>query len=338
MFLSVQVIELLLSVVLVVLVVVNGGGDQLEIGFYNESCPSAEETVQWVVARAYKSNPIIAPALIRLHFHDCFVRGCDGSVLLDSIPGNASEKESEINKSLQGFNIIDEAKAMIEAQCPHIVSCADILAFAARDSSTLSGKIDYQVPAGRRDGTISLASEVEANLPSPLFNATQLIANFESKNLTAQEMVTLAGAHSIGVAHCNSFINRLYNFSEISDEDPSLNPIYALMLKMKCPSNVTSTDPTIVPLDSLTPEILDNKYYVGLKLHLGLLTSDEALLTNKTLEDMVNIFANDPKVWAWAFPQAIVKMGGIEVLTGTEGEIRINCSVVNGGSFAFSDQ
>ncbi|XP_042491355.1 peroxidase 5-like [Macadamia integrifolia] len=332
---QVELVLLQFFMVLVVLVV-NGG--PLEIGFYNESCPSAEETVKWVVARAYESKPGIAPGLIRLHFHDCFVRGCDGSVLLDSTPGNPSEKEADPNKSLQGFEVIDKAKEMIEAQCPHIVSCADILAFAARDSATLAGKIDYQVPVGRLDGRVSIASEVLLNIPSPLFNATQLVANFAVKNLTAEDMVTLSGAHSIGVAHCDAFINRLYNFSETSDVDPSLDPIYAKFLKIKCPPNVTHTDPTIVQLDALTPETLDNKYYVGLKLNLGLLTSDQALLTNETLEAMVNMNAYHPEVWDWAFAKAMVKMGEIiEVETGTEGEIRVNCRVINSGSFAFTD-
>ncbi|KAF8401231.1 hypothetical protein HHK36_012161 [Tetracentron sinense] len=310
-------------------------GATLDIGFYNESCPSAEETVQLIVARAYASDPGIAAALIRLHFHDCFVRGCDGSVLLDSTPGNSAEKEAIPNRSLRGFEIIDEVKAMLEVQCPYIVSCADILTFAARDSVTLGGKINYQVPAGRRDGLVSIESEADANIPSPLFNATQLIANFASKNLTAEEMVTLSGAHTIGVAHCNSFINRLYNFSETSDEDPTLDPTYAEILKSKCPPNVTQTDPTVVSLDALTPEILDNTYYVGLERNLGLLTSDQALLTKPSLKSRVDIYANHPTTWAWKFARAMVRMGEIEVLTGTNGEIRKNCRVVNGGGFSF---
>nr|DAD38411.1 TPA_asm: hypothetical protein HUJ06_009052 [Nelumbo nucifera] len=304
-------------------------GVDLEIGFYDKSCPSAEETVRQVVAGAYANNRRIAPGLIRMHFHDCF--GCDGSVLLDSTLGNSSEKEAEPNRSLHGFQVIDDAKAMVEAQCPGVVSCADILAFAARDSASLAGKIHYRVPAGRRDGLVSIESEVITNIPSPLLNATELVGSFAAKNLTTADMVTLSGAHSVGVAHCSSFINRLYNFSDTDDIDPTLDPIYASILRSKCPSNVTSTDPTVVSLDSLTPAVLDNMYYVGLQLNRGLLTSDQALLTETSLKDLVDLNAYYGKVWDWKFAKAMVKMGGIEVLTGSDGEIRKNCRVVNGG-------
>lgn len=61
------------------------------------------------------------------------MQGCDGSILLDSIPGLPSEKESEPNLSLRGFGTIDLVKAKVEQACPGVVSCADILALVARD-------------------------------------------------------------------------------------------------------------------------------------------------------------------------------------------------------------
>jgi len=151
------------------------------------------------------------------------LQGCDGSVLIDTVGNLTAEKDAIANNpSLRFFNVVDSAKASLEAQCPGVVSCADVLAFAARDSVVLTGGLAYQVPAGRRDGRISLANDT-SDLPPPFFNATQLVDNFAKKNLTLEDMVVLSGAHTLGVSHCSSFAglinpgDRLYNFSGSAD-------------------------------------------------------------------------------------------------------------------------
>ena len=55
-----------------------------------------------------------------------------------------------------------------------------------------TGGLGYDVPAGRRDGKISLASETLTNLPPPSFYVDQL-TKFFSKGFTQEEMVTLSG-------------------------------------------------------------------------------------------------------------------------------------------------
>lgn len=67
-------------------------------------------------------------------FDLCYVQGCDGSVLLDKVNNTKAEKDAVPNQSLSGFHVIDEIKAEVEKQCPKTVSCADILALAARDA------------------------------------------------------------------------------------------------------------------------------------------------------------------------------------------------------------
>ena len=47
---------------------------QLQVGFYSDSCPDAEDTVAAAVQDAAAGDPTILPALLRLQFHDCFVR------------------------------------------------------------------------------------------------------------------------------------------------------------------------------------------------------------------------------------------------------------------------
>lgn len=68
-----------------------------------------------------------------------YLQGCDASILLDSKDGKSAEKDAIPNRSVTGYEIIDEIKARLENECPDIVSCADIVAIAARDA------VSYQV-------------------------------------------------------------------------------------------------------------------------------------------------------------------------------------------------
>ncbi|KAH0992928.1 hypothetical protein GBA52_004411 [Prunus armeniaca] len=303
----------------------------LKIGFYQTACPSAETMVRNTVTKALAADPAIAAALIRLHFHDCFVRGCDASILLDSKPGMPAEKESTMNKGVQGFEVIDEAKAAIEAQCPNTVSCADIIAFAARDSVFGAGGLRYAVPGGRRDGLASLIDEAAENLPGAFFNSTELRGNFARKGLSMEEMVTLSGAHSIGDSHCSAFSKRLYSFSARFPQDPSMDGAYAETLKSKCPRprNLTDSVDPVVAFDPSTPALLDNNYYKNLLSHRGLLASDQELWSSGLTRKMVKYNRNHPGAWASKFAAAMVKMGSIGVMVGRNGEIRNNCRAVN---------
>ena len=82
-------------------------------------------------------------------------------------------------------------------------------------------------------------------------------------------------------------------------------------------------------MDLITPTKLDNRYYVGLQNNLGLFTSDAALLTNTTMKALVDSFVRSEATWKAKFAKSMLKMGQIEVLTGTQGEIRRNCRVIN---------
>jgi hypothetical protein len=62
------------------------------------------------------------------------LKGCDASVLLNSKGNNKAEKDGPPIISLHAFYVIDNAKKALEAKCPGVVSCADILALAARDA------------------------------------------------------------------------------------------------------------------------------------------------------------------------------------------------------------
>ncbi|ERN09604.1 hypothetical protein AMTR_s00029p00176560, partial [Amborella trichopoda] len=103
---------------------------QLSSNFYDSSCPNALSTIRSKIRSAISAERRMGASLIRLHFHDCFVNGCDGSLLL---PEEKTARGN--NNSARGFEVIDEVKSEVESICPGVVSCADILAVAARDSS-----------------------------------------------------------------------------------------------------------------------------------------------------------------------------------------------------------
>ncbi|XP_060206383.1 peroxidase 5-like [Lycium barbarum] len=300
----------------------------LQVGFYENSCSMAEFIVKQEVTKAFFKDKGVTAGLVRMHFHDCFVRGCDGSVLIESTPSNKAEKDSPVNNpSLRGFEVIDSAKARLESVCQGVVSCADIIAFAARDSVEITRGFGYDVPAGRRDGRISLASETRS-LPSPAFNVDQLTQNFKNKGLSQEEMVTLSGAHTIGRSHCVSFSTRLYNFSSTRSQDPNLDPAYAAQLKRQCPQGSTDSS-LVVPMNPASPVVTDVSYYRDILANRGLFVSDQALLKNPKTATEVTRYVRSPFLWSSKFANAMVKMGQIGVLTGNAGEIRANCRFIN---------
>ncbi|XP_008808267.2 peroxidase 5-like [Phoenix dactylifera] len=303
---------------------------QLHMGYYDKTCPQAEFVVMDEVKKAVAGNIGFAAALVRMHFHDCFVRGCDGSILIDSTPNNMAEKDAPPNNpSMVGFEIIDNAKKRLEAECKRTVSCADILAFAARDAVVLTGGFFYKVLAGRRDGKVSIANETLTNLPPPSFDLNQLTQSFAQKGLSQDEMIFLSGAHTIGRSHCSSFSNRLDNFNSTFSQDPSLDPAYAGQLKQECP-NTSSGANQVVPMDPNSPNTFDTSYYSNILANRGLFTSDQTLMSTPATAAKVRQNAADWLGFQKKFGKAMRKMGKIGVLTGSEGEIRCNCRVVNG--------
>ena len=56
---------------------------RLSPNYYRHSCPRVERIVSDIIAAKQRANPSTAAGTLRLFFHDCFVNGCDASVLLD---------------------------------------------------------------------------------------------------------------------------------------------------------------------------------------------------------------------------------------------------------------
>nr|GLL20449.1 peroxidase 25 [Ipomoea trifida] len=318
----------LVLVVILVTVFRASAQGELRTGFYSSSCPQAESIVRSTVEAHFNKDPTIAAALLRLHFHDCFVRGCDGSVL---ISGSSAERVALPNTGLRGFEVIEDAKSQLEALCPTTVSCADILALAARDAVDLSSGPSWGVPTGRRDGRISKSSEA-SNLPSPFDSIDVQRQKFAAKGLDDHDLVTLVGAHTIGQTDCLFFRYRLYNFTATGNADPSINQAFLTQLQTLCPKN---GDPSKkVALDKDTQLGFDVSFFKNVRDGNGVLESDQRLWGDESTRKIVEKYAGTIRGllglrFDFEFQKAMIKMSGIEVKTGTQGEIRKVCSKFN---------
>ncbi|XVE55119.1 hypothetical protein DITRI_Ditri03aG0135100 [Diplodiscus trichospermus] len=292
--------------------------------FYQSSCPKIESIIRNQLNKVFKEDIGQAAGLLRLHFHDCFVQGCDASVLLDGSASGPSEQDAPPNLSLRAksFEIIDDLRERVHKECGRVVSCADIVALAARDSVYLSGGPDYDVPLGRRDGlTFATRNVTLQNLPAPFANASTILASLATKKFDPTDVVALSGGHTIGISHCSSFTRRLY-----PTQDPTMDKTFANNLKGICPT-ANSTNTTV--LDLRSPNKFDNKYYVDLMNRQGLFTSDQDLYTDSRTRGIVTSFAVNQTLFFEKFVLSMIKMGQLSVLTGNKGEIRANCSVRN---------
>ncbi|KMT09471.1 hypothetical protein BVRB_6g129430 [Beta vulgaris subsp. vulgaris] len=304
-------------------------GGYLYPRFYDHSCPQVQHIVKSVVANAVARERRMAASLLRLHFHDCFVKGCDASLLLDNSGSIVSEKGSNTNRnSARGFEVIDEIKAAVEKACPHTVSCADILALAARDSTVIAGGPNWEVPLGRKDARGASLSGSNNDIPAPNNTFNTILTKFKRQGLDLVDLVALSGAHTIGNARCVSFRQRLYNQNGNGQPDLTLDRAYASQLRNQCPRS--GGDQNLFFLDYVSPFNFDNNYYKNILSNKGLLNSDQVLLTkNPASMQLVKQYAENMQLFFDHFAKSMVKMGNISPLLGGKGEIRQNCRRIN---------
>ncbi|KAL6845848.1 hypothetical protein ACP4OV_024423 [Aristida adscensionis] len=306
---------------------------RLSPNFYRRSCPRVERIVYDVVAAKQRANPSTAAGTLRLFFHDCFVSGCDASVLVSPLSSDrAPERAADINLSLPGdaFDAVDRAKAALEAACPGVVSCADVLALAARDLVGILGGPRFPVALGRRDARRSDAADVEGNLPRTNMSGRAMAALFARKGLTPREMVALAGAHTVGFSHCAEFAHRLYGYGGGggAGHDPSLNPEFARALQQSCAGY--RSDPTVsIFNDVVTPREFDEVYYKNLPRGLGLLASDAALWEYPPTRVFVQRYAGNRTAFFEDFAAAMQRLGAVGVKTGRQGVVRRRCDALD---------
>ncbi|KAJ4717937.1 Peroxidase [Melia azedarach] len=301
------------------------GESQLQLNYYTQSCPKAEEIIKQQVINLYNKHGNTAVSWVRNLFHDCVVKSCDASLLLKSVKGMESEQASERSFGMRNFKYVDTIKEALENECPMTVSCADIVALSARDGIEMLGGPHIEMKTGRRDSKESYLTEVENLIPNHNDSISTVLSIFQSIGIDVEGTVALLGAHSVGRVHCINLVHRLY-----PTVDPTLNPEYAEYLKGRCP---TPNPPPKAVLyarnDRETPMILDNNYYKNLLNNKGLLLVDQELASDPRTAPFVEKMAADNGYFHEQFSRAVTLLSENNPLTGDQGEIRKDCRYVN---------
>ncbi|KAG5222131.1 hypothetical protein OIU76_030523 [Salix suchowensis] len=312
-----------LSAFLVISVLATSASSSNELSpyYYDQVCPQALPAIKRVVEAAVCNESRMGASLLRLHFHDCFVNGCDASILLDPTSTIDSEKNAlPNNNSIRGFEVIDQIKLEVDKVCGlSVVSCADIVAVAARDSVVALGGPTWEVQLGRKDSTTASRDQANNDLPSPFMDLPALINNFKTQGLDERDLVALSGGHTIGLAQCFTFRNRIYN-------ETNIDPEFVDQRKSTCP--LSGGDSNRSPLDP-TPAHFDGAYFDSLVKKRGLLSSDQALFNGGSTDGLVQAYSSDAKAFGADFAESMVKMGNIKILTGEQGQVRLNCRKPN---------
>ncbi|KAJ8770880.1 hypothetical protein K2173_021795 [Erythroxylum novogranatense] len=300
---------------------------QLNPSYYANTCPNVTAIVRGVVAGAAQNDVRIGAKLIRMHFHDCFVNGCDGSILLVGGNGIDSEQDAVPNQTVTGYEVVDDLKTALESACPGVVSCADILAIASEILVELAGGPTWEIPLGRKDSRTANRGGTSA-IPGPFEDLRNLTDKFDDVGLDSTDLVALSGAHTFGFARCAVFSRRLYDFSN-GNPDETLDTAYLQQLRQVCPQG--SNGGTTTNLDPSSPYTFDNNYFINLQNNRGLLISDQVLFSTNgaPTASIVNRFAGSQREFFASFSRSMINMGNINPLTGNQGEIRTDCKRVN---------
>lgn len=185
------------------------------------------------------------------------------------------------------------------------------------------GGPNYKVPLGRKDGLVSQATSVEGKLARANETMDQMIQKFQGLGFNVQEMVALVGGgHSIGFVHCKEFANRI-----VGKPDPTMNPKLVERLRGMCVNYTTNPDMAAF-LDVITPGTFDNMFK-NLMKGLGVLGSDQLLLSDPGTRPFVEKYANDSLAFSADFARAMEKLNVYKVKIDNQGEVTRRCDAPN---------
>ncbi|CAM0958201.1 unnamed protein product [Alopecurus aequalis] len=306
--------------------------------------------------RGVVNDKTVAPGLVRLLFHDCFVRGCDGSVLLVSTPTNIAgqtEKDSPRNDNLRGLDLIQKIRDAILTMSGGVnISCADAIVFAAREATFLlsNRKIAYPIDGpGRNDGINSSVEDPANFLPGSTDNFAQLLASFTAKpGFGVTELVALSGTHSTGLCHGASFADRLtpdvvnrteidFNYQQVILKERDANPNGAFLNNIRDmkKSAVKSSHYSASKVMTAAVGVLDNSFYNANLQNMVRFKSDWELRTNKKAFKLMQKYNGDFSVWVTDFSAAMTKLSNTLTSEGPvfEDGFRKDCTRTNLDSY-----
>ncbi|GAV73301.1 peroxidase domain-containing protein [Cephalotus follicularis] len=252
-------------------------------------------------------------------------QGCDASILLDpSFYNIKSEMGSSKNFGIRKRRAIEDIKFILEMECPGKVSCADIIALAAKEAVAFTGGPQIQLPLGRMDSKTCSYQQANAQLPSSTISVNQLLTIFMSKGMDLEESVAILGAHTLGVGHCINIVGRLYD----PQPEDQMSFRFKALLRNICPTTIPVSNLTFVPND-ITPTIFDNQYFKNVLMGEGLFSLDSSISQDPRTAPIVERFAGDQNYFFNIFSSAFVKLSSTNVLTDLQGEVRRICNQVN---------
>ncbi|MQM04532.1 hypothetical protein Taro_037332 [Colocasia esculenta] len=342
----------------------------LQAGFYKGKCDShdVEALIQSVVRSQFRRDPTLAPALMRMQFHDCFVRvrnivinaetpasrppfippgsACFGNLVLFSLltiygcmsglPQGCDASillDGNSSEKTAGPNQSVRGYGFIDQVKTVLESlCPGVVSCA---DIIVAATRDVIAMVGGPKYAVQMgrrdgriSRSGDVNLPGPSISVAQASVVFRGKGLMTSDMVVLLGGHTIGVTHCSFVTGRIYNFQGSGSADPTMDPALVSQLQSRCPQNAAVDATVNLDQNPRSANVVDNSFYQQIARKRGILQIDQSLALHRTTRQTVALLANGTGFPA-QFGAAMVKLGNIQVLTGRQGEIRESCRSVN---------
>ncbi|XP_024632881.2 putative Peroxidase 48 [Medicago truncatula] len=222
------------------------------------------------------------------------------------------------------------------------------------DSNIVAGGPFYPVLTGRRDSLQSFFQEATDQIPRPDDNIMHTLHLFNLRGFNARETVSLLGGHNIGKIGCDFVQQRLYDFQGTGQPDPSIPLDFLSQMRLNCPDNSknnissngtfstftiskkmnvhhSSSDKGMSYMQALSSAVpsgasFDTHYYQSLLRGRGLLFADQQLMAQEKTARLAAYASDDGSTFRMDFARVMLKLSNLDVLTGNQGQVRLNCS------------